>query len=85
MSFYTSQQVKKEFIEETHEEIANIVHKMDIEHYKACYYREGQAEGQAKERLRIGRAMLENGLDISIISECTSLTQEEILSIIKSR
>ncbi len=38
-------------------------------------------EGERKKQLEIARGMLNKGLDISLISELTSLSQEEILNL----
>lgn len=38
----------------------------------------GEAKGKAEEKLQIAHTMLEKGMDISLISEITGLTEEEI-------
>ena len=40
--------------------------------------KEGRAEGEAKKQMEIARAMMAKGLDVSMIAECTGLTEEEI-------
>lgn len=39
---------------------------------------EGRTEGEAKKQLEIARAMKAKGLEISMIAECTGLTEEQI-------
>lgn len=42
---------------------------------------EGRAEGKAEEKLQIARSMLNKGLDISLITEITGLSEDEILKL----
>ncbi|MDR2444014.1 MAG: hypothetical protein LBE31_10900 [Deltaproteobacteria bacterium] len=71
----------KEISLENHKENIKLRHIIESEHFRTVYFKVGEADGQAKERLRIGRVMLEKGLDISIISDCTKLSQDKILAI----
>jgi len=43
--------------------------------------KEGQKEGQRKKQLEIAKGMLEKGLDLSLISELTQLSEKEILEL----
>ena len=62
---------------------------MDMENLKEYGYElgkkdginEGIKEGEMNEKIKTAKKMLEKGINIEIISECTSLTKEEIKTI----
>ena len=42
---------------------------------------EGREEGEAKKQREIAKAMKAKGLDVSMIAECTGLTEEQIIEL----
>lgn len=43
--------------------------------------REGIKEGKHSEKISIARGLCKRGIDISIIADCTGLTEQEILEL----
>ena len=48
---------------------------------KEAAYDDGFRDGEAKGKAEIAKAMLAEGLDVSVVSKCTGLTHEEIQSL----
>ena len=56
----------------------DMMNEWDIENAKELAVREGREEGLAEGTSKVAKAMLEKGIDIKIISECTGLSEEDI-------
>jgi len=89
-SYFSASRLAKFSPEENDQYNSDMRNEWDIANEKAFIKKEGHAEGFAKgiakgreegkadEKLKIARAMLTNGIAISVISACTGLTEEEI-------
>ena len=57
---------------------ASLRHYRDTNAVMAYRYTEGLAEGHAKEKINVARAMLARGLDMALIHDVTQLPLEQI-------